>query len=737
MFEGSKDAKVLFISDFLRVNEQAEQRVLSGQRREILANACRRAGLAEGDCAYTVIHPVCPPGGTRVEKLGAAIRALQLECANGLIAECKANVLVPLGDYALRAVTGHMSSIMKHHCTIMPAKAALGLRKTIPLIHPEIVAKDFALSAYTSFGLWRIKDECFTSEIVMPKRHFIFDQQEAFAKLEQLKECELAVDLEFDEAGVTVVGIAWSPFHALALDMRGLPKSSLRWTKVRELLENAQSKIFHHFACDCQQLQQYDVRVGKIGFDTMLAMKLLHPELDKGLDNAARIYTRFPYWKDDAIDGNWLKKLEYNCCDTTATFATYEAQRDDLAKRGLLNTYNRLLMGASEPIRQMCEIGLAIDRNVYARISESVEADIKEQETIIERECLERIGERINTRSPAQLKRALKEFGFNVPKQQGKETVGKKALQKMRTKHPKEAILQALIALSGKHKLRSKLLSIGANERCRYIVDACINEFGEWSGYPGVGGSGAYPADLPRKLRSLFIADDGRLLVEISFPKAELRYLAYDAPEPKLIVQIEKGLEPGKLFAGALWRRDDGIVSKYLGWIGEKTLMRVAYGVGPRQLIEVFANEHDRVISMGQSKAIIAKAWELYPGLKRRQHAIEAEIRRCKKLSTPYLRERVFYDRIGDALFRQAYQYAPRSMVADITTEYCMGLYGHCELLLHGNDFLLAQIPEQAVSAFIERARVFEAKEIKLCAGRFTPMPEIAIGKQWGHLERY
>jgi len=48
------------------------------------------------------------------------------------------------------------------------------------------------------------------------------------------------------------------------------------------------------------------------------------------------------------------------------------------------------------------------------------------------------------------------------------------------------------------------------------------------------------------------------------------------------------------------------------------------------------------------------------------QNRIASEIRRTKKLSTPMGRERYFYGRVDDNLYREAYAYKPPSVVNDV-----------------------------------------------------------------------
>jgi hypothetical protein len=60
MLEGSLEAKILFVSDFLRVNENAERVIFDENKRSIIVNAMNRAGIVASDYAFTVIHDSAP-----------------------------------------------------------------------------------------------------------------------------------------------------------------------------------------------------------------------------------------------------------------------------------------------------------------------------------------------------------------------------------------------------------------------------------------------------------------------------------------------------------------------------------------------------------------------------------------------------------------------------------------------------------------------------------------------------
>lgn len=737
MIEGSMDAKILFINDY------SAAEVLPLIQKELLINACKRAGLLESEYAFTTIHSACSSNsrGKADTKLDDGAKHAHWIDLQTVVLESKATVLIPLGEHALQYITG-FKSIMKHHCTIVPAKSELGGKKCVPLIHPEIVFKDFKLSAYISFGIQRAKEEMLTSAIVREPTRFIIDQNidmiMGILKMLKLRHESLpiAVDVETSRGKITVVGIAWSDTEAIAIDVRAAGIGL--WWAIRDVLEGPWPKYLQNHVYDCECFRHVPLNLKNIDHDTMLAMKLLHPELDKGLENVARIYTRYPYWKDDAKDWsdvrNFRAHLEYNCMDTTATFKAAQGQKRDLRERGLEDAFNKYLMGASNKARQMCAHGIGFDRALYAAMYQAAESAISEAEASLAVITFERFGERINARSPEQIKRALRECGINVPTQNGHQTTNRKALISLSKKYPQEQIIKELITLSNRRGTKECLDKIGSHEHAmHYLVDSCINEFGEWAGYPDIRGEGCYPADVPRKVRSLFVAHSGRMLAEIDFSGTEFDYLAAITNDEKLF----KHLEPGRLIAAHMLAKEPNVIGQRKVELGAIVLREIAYGIGPRQLMELLYAKHNVSITEQQSKSTIAKVWELHPGLRKRQHAIQETIRRCKTLETPFGRKRVFYDRIGDALFRQAYAYAPRSAIADIVTSFLIAMDDMYAPLVHGNNYLLIECdPDRADDLVRHVGQHFAESCIPMNSFKLHITPNISIGKRWGSLEQ-
>lgn len=755
MLEGSNDAKILFVSDFLRIQEKAEHTILAGDRRTILVNALQRAGILEDDYAFTIIHPEAPPGCIDSNRFSEAEKLAHFKQAAERINNHKANVIVPLGSYSLKFISGH-DSIDKQHCSILPVKAEFGNRKCIALYHPEQVQKVYSLIAYISFGCLRLREEMHSHVIDIPQRKYLLSldlthkQQCDYLQDVVLKAAELSIDFETGNNVINTVGFAVSPYEAIALEThpygKAIDAQHELWKLIVKALESDIPKIAQNALFEAQWCARYGIWLNNITHDTMWAMKFLHPELDKGLDNVGRIYTRFPYWKDDHSDWNnvrnWRQHLNYNCSDTTGTFAAKINQATALTNRKMDGLFYNYIMRFLPCIREMCSKGLLLDEPQLFAMRENAERDAQDFSEKLQEMFTSRLNRVVNIRSPKQVKAAFKDLGIKIPSVKGKESVDKKALVKLSRKYPAEFIFPFMLKLSGLNKQLSSYLNFTYDKdlHVRYSLDGVGTETGRWAGYTDPWGNGFNPQTVPKYIRNAFIAEPGKVLVQIDLKQAESRYVAYEAPEPKLMEMLENGDDIHNYVAAKIFNKASGLVTKQERQLGKKSGHSANYGVGPRTFAEACLVEMNIVLSEHEARKIIEGYYEVFPGIRKRQHNIQAEVRRTRMLKTPFGRERIFYDRMGDSLFREAYAYAPQSVIPDITNTlmlYLRDTFEDMDLLLQVHDSLLLQVESGRESEIAEAARDLVAwhPKISLPGGSLVIPVDVEAGYRWGKLK--
>ena len=683
MYEGLKSAKVLFISDYLRPDEKADGVIFSEARKNLLIGALNRAGITEDDYAFTVIHPAMPKG-MKISGFSQEEAILSRLACKTLINESKANVLVPLGDYALKFITG-LESADKQKCSILKVKAEFGSRKAVPLPHPEYIQRDYAEHAYLSIGCRRIKEEMDSPVLSLPSRKVLlsldlsFEQIIAYLESKVLTASELSVDVESGNGIVNTQGFAISPVEAIAVEV-----SPSRWTPVEfkhlwdliaKILESENiKKIGQNLPFESQWASLYGIDLKGCSFDTQWAMKLLHPTLNKGLDNVARIYTRRPYWKDDHSDWNnirnWRDHLTYNASDTMGTFEAKVQMERDLEQRGMLGLFESYMSELFPIVQRVTARGLLVDEARLSNVRANIERDLQASTESLDLYTETKLGRKINTNSPKQVKDALVELGMKVPTKAGKATIAKDALIKMRKQHPKDPFLIDLIKVN---KLGSDLdkyfnFTYDHDKRVRFSVDPVSNEYGEWSSSENPFGSGFSVESLPKKTKEFIVAEPGKTLLEISFRNPEFHILAYDSGDSKMIGMIDRFESIPRYIASKMFNKPQEIINDRSQEfrLAEKAVLESAYGTTPRAFATKMMGELGFSMTEIESNRYLKVITENFPNLFKRQIKIQDQIRRTRRLTNALNRSITYYDRINDDLFKQAYQWPVRSLIADI-----------------------------------------------------------------------
>jgi len=756
LLEENSNARILIVSDFLGPTEKAEGKVLSSHARNILLGAFLRAGISTEDIALCSIYGDMPYGN-RVSNIPKEELQKGVEELKKLILNSQAiNLLVPLGTLPLKVLTG-LDSIHKQQLSILKSRIEYGGRKVIPLFHPREVLKSYTDSAYLSFGALKIKEEFSSPKISIPERKFLLNPTFEIT-LQFLDRCldaeDISVDLETGRGQINTVGFSFSPTEAIAIqvlpDRLGAEKFFLLWNKIRQVCESQVPKVAQNALYEFLWLSRYGIRLNNIIHDTMWCQKFLHPELKAGLDNVGRLSTPFPYWKDDNESWNnirdWNAHYLYNAKDTTGTHWAYGEQIKDLKAQGTYDLYYGFVQKFFGPITEMCSRGLLIHPERHKAFLEKAERELQNFEQRVNDIFDERFGDRININSPAQLKKALKKLGMILPlgknsKGEMKETTDKKALVKLKKKHPKEDILDLLIKRSAKQKLISSYLRFGFDDdgRVRYSLNGCATETGRWNSTLDPFGKGFNAQTIPKYVRKLFIAEEGKVLIQVDLAQAESRYVAWEAPEPKLMELIQNGRDIHKYVASRIFNKAEETITHSERQLGKKSGHAANYGVGPRTFSEACLVENGIDISMSEARRIIESYFEIFPGIRRRQKNIRAQVTQHKAITTPLGRKRIFHDRISDGLFREAYAYCPQSTIPDITNYLMLYLWEdeEIEFLLQVHDSLLLQVRKDKVKDVIRKAQDLDAwhPKIELSGGTLRIPVDVEVGNCWGVLD--
>ncbi len=415
--EGPKNAKIVLIGEAPGSTENQQGRPFCGAAGILLDELLRNVGLTRQELYITNVVKEQPPKndissfinlGRKIPVISEEGR-LYLELLDQELKECSANVLVPMGNVGLYALT-RLKAIMKRRGSIL---TSLSGRKVIPTIHPAAALYDFLLRYPIIHDLRRIKDEAEFPEIHLPSRkmHLAPTFLEVRTYLARCKDSHtVAYDIEVMHNQVTCLAIAIASDECMCIPF--VDSSGDYWTPDQEvdvwlgiasvLEDRAITKIGQNLVFDNTFLHnRYGIHVHNID-DTMIAHGILMPDFPKGLDFITSVYTIEPYYKDEGkkhikIGGTYEDFWLYNAKDAAVCMTAMPPLLVDLERQGNLTTYRRQL-SLVEPCSFLQEMGMRVDQEGMKKAAENATCRIAELEKLFHEQC----GSPISITSPKQ-----------------------------------------------------------------------------------------------------------------------------------------------------------------------------------------------------------------------------------------------------------------------------------------------------------------------------------------------
>lgn len=654
-------AKVGILIDKPSYSAMREGKLMTGFEHNFLLEKCARAGLLSSDIS--------------INKIGDG-----LPC----------NVTVTMGETALQYLTGK-KSIWKWH--LSPLEDSNGF-KVVPTFDFSQMFKDWQLGLYFEMALKRAARHAEPGPWIRKQESYILgpSPDEAISRMECLLNEPpewLSIDIETGRNQINTFGIAWTGSDAMAVKVLpdGMPPEVFHrlWECIRRVCESDIPKVMQNGIYERTYLSRYGIAVNNFRHDTMVAMKFLWPELEKGLDNVGRIYTMEPYWKDDgrvsSEEGkqkdwgdirDWDRHFKYNCRDTTNTLIACLAQRSDLSQRKLIRLYDGYIVSLFDCVAEMGIRGLPLNTSSQIRLIAEYEA--KSQDLV------KSLSKEINPRSPKAKLNLLKEKGYAIPikRATGKESTDELSLKRLRLKHPGDDDLRILLQVGGIEKALSSYLRVKTLEdkRIRFMLDCHGTETGRMScsSDPWGGGFNAQTMTDYTKNMIEWTPESDRVFMEFDLEQAETRFVAYDACEETLLGMLERKEDVHRYVAAEIYEKPMADVTHDERQLGKKSGHGANYSMGVTTFMDSCLKEMDLVLDRKMATRVLESYHRLFPGIRKWHAGIRNTVYRERRLTNPMGRVRYFYGRTDDNTYREAYAYRPQSTVPDVANSLMLGL---------------------------------------------------------------
>lgn len=334
------------------------------------------------------------------------------------------------------------------------------------------------------------------------------------------------------------------------------------WEQIRRLHSSAVVEIMHNGSgYDTHYFVKYGCPTENFLIDTQNVFHSIWTEAKKSLRFIASVALDYAqYWKDEnknESEANFpIREYDlerywrYNALDSYYTYccAVFYAgfiRNFDWALRNY-NTEFRLQMGPA----LMCAF-----TGMYAD-PKRVDAQVKDWQAKAEKH-LARVrimanDPEFNPRSDDQVRQLLYDIykleplksrgKKNAKKKIGDYTVDEKTLRILKLQNP---VAEIIIEEIWKYKKAEANISKYGHDkypiggRLLYTLNASGTETGRFAGKQSSFWVGTQPQNVPKKVRSLFVADPGRVFVEIDYAQSDAKFVAFESEDERYIKTMD------------------------------------------------------------------------------------------------------------------------------------------------------------------------------------------------------
>ena len=319
--EGNLSSKLAFIGEAPARNELLEGRPFAGRAGSIYDECLHFAGIIRRD-VYTTNLFDCevskPPGKETLIRVtdgttlytGAKFTTEGLTYVKRLreeLEQSEANVLVPMGNPAMNALTGR-KGITKWRGSILPSNLLAG-RKCIPTIHPAATLPNrgkYIWRYLVKNDFRRAREQSAFPEI-QPLPYRFFHDPDFVTTIKYLNDIlrinkPTAIDLEVVNQQPSRISLSNKPFYAITIpfdDRWTLEEEDAIWMHIYRILNNPDIlKIFQNGMFDIVFLiMTMHIFTAPPYADTMVGQHLMYPDFKKDLGFITTAHTLQPYYK--------------------------------------------------------------------------------------------------------------------------------------------------------------------------------------------------------------------------------------------------------------------------------------------------------------------------------------------------------------------------------------------------------------------------------------------------------
>jgi uracil-DNA glycosylase family 4 len=811
--EGPLSAKLVVVGEAPGIHEEQQCRPFVGPSGKIVDAILNDAGAPRRQVYLTNVVKIRPPDNKikDLQLLGKTISDFIPELYEE-IDKIRPNCILAFGATALEALTGY-SGIEKYRGSILQSR--FGPYKVVGTLHPAAILhgesegmKSWKDLSYIRWDVERAVCQSKFPELKLPHRDLIIcrNAQQLYRFLQANKDKKyVSVDIETFKTIPICIGLAFSKDVAISIPLLNKPMDSGMtrldlidcWQQVSQMMANPYvEKIGQNFKFDERQLstclngtRNFGIVTRGFYFDTLLAFRVLYPELSGSLQFSTSVLTEEPYYKDEGKEYNPKRDksdrlLLYNAKDAAVTYEVYERELEELQERGLTKFFFEFQMPLHPFYSRIEDRGILRDNFAKHYLHEKYKIQLEDLQKELNELTEEYFEGPVNVLSNSKGTKgdvpALLYVGMKLPIRKGVAEKDIDGLLRNVVKDPKKRrILELILEIRKVRKTIGNYIDVEVDHRGRLLTGyRIILETGRTStntlkppvttrpmglAFQTITKHGVVGSDL----RRMFIPDPGCIFLEPDLSGAEARVVAILADDFRLLKAFKYDIDIHRLTASWIfgnspeelldefWRAPYAECTAIAAKLN--AALKASINEEQRQLGKKFrhaghydmqkktASENAK-IPEARAEQILKKFHETNPNIKQKFHK---EIQDALKMNgqtlvSPNGRQRLFLNRWGDELFREAYSQIPQSTVSDQTKKAareCERRIPELQILVECHDSFLAQIPIGKVDKALpiikeEMESPIDFANCSLPRGILVIPVEIKVGHNWEQMEK-
>ena len=531
---------------------------------------------------------------------------------------------------------------------------------------------------------------------------------------------------------------------------------------------------------------KYGIPAPRRVYDTMLAHHRLFPEVEKSLGHCLSLYTAQPYHKNEGVveaqgHEQQTQLYEYNAKDVIS-MALLQPQIDATAANFKATDSIQQVNDSVVPYLTAMLQGIRYDD---AKLDDIIANNDRHQNVLL-RFLQLLVGKDLNPNSPKQVADYLyNRLGYKRP---SKDVTSEKALLQLRLSKPDNPVMALILRYRSLAKESGQLKFPpwdGVRPLDHKRITTAYNLAGTTSYRLAsrrlLGKWGTNVQNFPKKLRKLFVADPGNVLVQADLAGAEALVVSYLCREGNFRSLFANGVKSHVYVALRLfedvwaaelgqsikdyceapaadlvklprWEELKKLISSSDNWSADKRYYFMAkmvchasnYGMkAPTFRVNVLQKSGGAVNLTNKRAVFFLETYHtLFPAIRLWHRETIAELKRTRILRNLFGYPRMFTQTIDPSMFKEAYAFVPQSTVGCITNMAFTDLYNNArirelgaDVIQNNHDSVLLQCSPDAADEVAKLACVALNREMTSPFGETVKMKsEAMIGENWGDM---